>query len=697
MAEMNASDQDKFVKILNDVSTGWNLTEFQRDKSNEAIRFVDVSGAQWEDWTGKVFADRPRMQIDKTSQSVNLFNSEWRTNRFAVKYRPSDEKTSVKDAELLNGLFRKDWRDSNGDQSMDNGVNEMSKGGVGAVRLKTEFIIEDDPEEKDQKIIFEPIYNSYNTVVWDPQAKAQDKSDSGWCAILVSYTEDAFNEAYPDCDPESFFQPRDRNIFNLNNTKLIYVAEYYKVKEKKALAFSYKNKLTGEKRIIFKDDISEVVEQLADSGFNKTGERRIKRRTVEKSILFGGGFLSKPARIAGSIIPIAPVYGYRSYVDGQEYYYGLVEKLMDMQRLMDMAVSNMAENAATSPPSMPIVTPEQIAGHGANWDQQHLGKQSFAVLNSLDDQGKPIPLGPIQYTQPRQVDPNTGVMMDVANQYITSVTGGSPQDTIDPDASGKAINAMIKRVDMQTAVLMDNIAMCVKTIGKIYLGMASEVYDEKRFVKLVNEDGSEKDALLMEYVIHPKVNKMVRINDVRNMNLDVVVDTGASYANQRRETVDTLNQLLQNTEANSPYIPLIYSTIVENMEGSGLDAIKRFNKQQMMLQGLVEPETDEDKAFIESQNQPDQPSAEMLLAAAEQGKADAANAEVQRKMQADQLTALNNQQKNQIDTFRAQTDRMDTQIDAQEANATINNKNIDSVGKQIDNRQKVIQSTIAGF
>jgi hypothetical protein len=66
-------------------------------------------------------------------------------------------------------------------------------------------------------------------------------------------------------------------------------------------------------------------------------------------------------------------------------------------------------------------------------------------------------------------------------------------------------------------------------------------------------------------------------------------------------------------------------------------------------------------------------------------------------MQADQLTALNNQQKNQIDTFRAQTDRMDTQIDAQEANATINNKNIDSVGKQIDNRQKVIQSTIAGF
>jgi predicted phage gp36 major capsid-like protein len=117
----------------------------------------------------------------------------------------------------------------------------------------------------------------------------------------------------------------------------------------------------------------------------------------------------------------------------------------------------------------------------------------------------------------------------------------------------------------------------------------------------------------------------------------------------------------------------------------------------MMLQGLVEAETDEDKSFIESKNQPDQPSAEMLLAVAEQGKADAAAAEVQRKAQADQLTALNNQQKQQIDSFRAQTDRMDTQIDAQEANATINNKNIDTIGKQIDNRQKVIQTAINGF
>ena len=217
-------EKEELEKILTDVSEAWNLTEFQRDQSNESIRFVDVTGAQWEGWVSQQFANRPRMELDQTSQAVNLFNAEWRTGRFGVKYRPDSSKTSEEDAELMNGLFRKDWRASNGDQSMDNNVNEMSKGGVGALRLKTEFISEEDPDDKSQKIVFDPIYNAYNTLVWDPQAKSQDKSDALWCALIITYTEDAFKEAYPGAEPDSFYQPLNRNIFNFNNMRLVVLA-----------------------------------------------------------------------------------------------------------------------------------------------------------------------------------------------------------------------------------------------------------------------------------------------------------------------------------------------------------------------------------------------------------------------------------------------------------------------------------------
>ena len=691
MPQLDEKSGKELESILNKVSEAWNLTEFQRDQSNESIRFVDVAGAQWEGWAGHQFADRVRMVVDRVGQAVNKFNTEWRKGRFGVKYRPDDEKTSEDDAELLNGLFRKDWRKSNGDQSMDNAVGEMSKGGVGAIKLSTEFEIADDPDAKSQKIVFKPVHNAYNSVVWDPNAKEQDKSDAGWCDLITTFTEDAFKEAYPHLDPISFFQPENRSIFDFTSMRLVYVAEHYRVVEKNEMAFSYHHELTGEKRIVYKSDLDEhLIGELTDMGFNKVNERRIKRRTIEKGIIYGGGFISPFKKIVGDRIPVAPVYGYRSYVDGQEWYYGLVEKLKDAQRLVNMAISSMAENSATSPKQMPILTPEQVAGHETRWAQQHLGKHSYTLLNSVDDEGAPIPLGPIQFTQPAAVDPNANNLFEVATGHIQQAGGGAPQDTIDPDASGKAINAMIEQVDLQTGLLNDNISQCLKTVGEIYKGMASEVYDEERFIKISREDGSDKDVLLLEYVMHPKLDQFIRINDVRNMKMECVVDTGPTFANQRRETVDTLSQLIQVTPPDSPYMPVMFAGIIENVEGTSLDMLKEFNRKQMILNGFTKPETPEEELMLREANKPQEPAADVILAQAEDKKAQADIAEVERKTQVDQFTQQISQLKQQIDGFDAETRRLKVQIDGQKASADIQNKEVDTFDKKIDMRQKQI-------
>jgi len=592
--------EDKFGKILNQVSNSWNLSEYQRDLSNESIRFVDVPGAQWEGWVKQQFANRPRMELDLASQTVNKFNTEWREGRVTVKYRADDSRTSEDDAELLNGLFRKDYRRSHGTQATDCAVGEMSKGGVGGVKLRTDYLIPDDPENFDQTIVIDPIYNAYNTMIFDPNAKAQDKRDAQWGALVVTYTPDSWEEAYPGKTMQNFFIPQNRNVFNLNNTNLVYVCEYYEKVTKREMAFRYLMPGTGEKKTVYKSDLDEdLIVVLADGGYKKTSERRIERTTIQKSILYGGGYLSKPKRIAGHRIPIAPCYGYGSYVDGQQYFYGLVEKLKDAQRLSNMAVSNMAMNAATSPKSMPILTPEQVAGHETRWAEQHLGKHAYALLNSVDDEGNPIPLGPIQHVQPSQIDPNTTLLMETTQGFIRTATGGMPQDTMDPDSSGKAINAMLTQVDLQTGILRDNISQFFQCIGDIYLGMASEIYDDERFVKITNLDGTDKSVLLQEYVLHPKMDKFVRINDITKMKLEVVVDTGPSFATRKRETVDVLNQVMEKTDQTSPYFPLVYGGIIGNLEGPGLDALKKFNKQQMILQGFQDAETDEEKEMLQ--------------------------------------------------------------------------------------------------
>jgi hypothetical protein len=665
---LTEQDRNRAGKILNDISKAWNLQEYQRDLSNESMRFVDVAGAQWEGWIQRQFANRPRLEMDKTSLAVNKFNAEWRESRSTVRYRADDSDTSEKDAEVLNGLFRRDYRKGDGEQAIDHAVAEMSKGGVGGIRLRTDYEVPEDPDNNDQRVIFDHIFNAYNTLVWDPNAKKQNKADAKWAAIITEYTQEAFEEEFPGCAPESFFIPLDRSLFNLNEMRMVYVAEYYQCVYKREMIFKYINRNTGEKKKIFKSDLDEeLIIQLADNGYDKIGERRIERKVVEKSILYGGGYLEKPHRISGNMIPIAPCYGYGSYVDGQQFFFGLVEKQKDAQRLLNMAISNMAENAATSPKSMPILTPEQVAGHEQRWAEQHLGKHAYTLLNSVDDQGMPIPLGPVQYVQPAQIDPNTTALLQATDEFIRSTTGGMPQDVLDPDASGKAINAAISQVDLQTGVLRDNIMQFVKTVGEIYLGIASEIYDHERFIRIVNMDGSDKTILLKQYVLHGKYDKFVRINDVSKMKLDVVVDTGPSFSTRRRETVDVLNQIIQNTDSGSPYFPLLYAGIIENVEGPGLDALKKFNKQQMILGGFAEPETEEEMAFYQQ---------------AMQQKSGAADAQQQAL-----IANINSQtQLNQASAADKQIEAQKTMVEIEKLKSDIKQQDADTEAQKLENR-----------
>jgi hypothetical protein len=99
------------------------------------------------------------------------------------------------------------------------------------------------------------------------------------------------------------------------------------------------------------------------------------------------------------------------------------------------------------------------------------------------------------------------------------------------------------------------------------------------------------------------------------------------------------------------------------INGVSLDPIKDYARKQLMMEGVVEPETDEEIAFMEeAANQPEQPDPNMVLAQAEGMKA-----------QAQVLKAQTDQEKLklQVAEFRA-----DTQIRTAEARASIKKSNV---------------------
>jgi len=577
----------------------------------------------YEDWFQEQFANRPKMEFNKVAQAVHRFNSEWASNRFEAKFLPDDGKTSESDADLLSGLYRKDFRRSSGPEAVDNAVSEMAKGGFGAFRLSTEFVDDEDPENDQQRIIFEPIYSAYASVIFDANAKKYDKSDARHVTYLEEMTMTAAEEEW-GCDVSSFFDPPNQNRFNWNNQTSIWIGHFYEIHEDKVEAIVFQDPF-GQKKTLYKDDFKDFLDEMADGGFEEISRRKVIRRSVWKTVMAGSQILEEPVRIPGKLLPIIPVYGFRSYVDSKEFWYGLVRKNKDANRLFNMSATSIAESAATTSKDMPIFTDEQVEGRTSQLSEMHLGKFNHVVVNQLyDENGNPLPSGPVGVWAASRVDANDAAVMQISADYIREETGGAPQEVFDQEVSGKLFNAVSARVDMNTFTLIDNIAKSVKRGGEVYRSIAGEVHDVARAVNIIKEDGTDGQVNLHEIIIDEETGHAKAINNITSGVFEVTVDTGPAFASRKRDTLNTLFRLFEKIGDNSSYRDFLIGDIIDNIDGVGLKDLRDFNRQQKLMKGLRKPETEEEAAQVKAAQEGQRnEQGEYLQALAEREKAEA--------------------------------------------------------------------------
>ena len=628
------SDNEKLERFKQELARDADILAEQRDQANEDMRFVNVTGGQWEGFLENEYQDRAKMEFDIVSNYKNRYVGEWNQNRVGVEFKPDDESTSDDDAELLNGIFRSDFRDNSGKLSVDNAVDEQATCGFGAFGITTAFRDEEDPENDLQEVIWRPIHNAYNSIFFDQSAKREDKLDARWCTELTLYTKDSFKDAFPGKDPVSAYTPSDRS-FNSYSSQAdrIYVATRYEILKNKEDVFIYNNLSTEEVEVYSKKDHELVEDELKKSKAHKfIRARKITKRTVMMSRFSGQEFLEKERRIAGKYLPIIPIYGYHAYVDGVEHYYGLVRKLKDGGRAWNVQLSQLIENAASAGQDVPIFLREQMEDPAIQnlWADKN-NKPYLVVDPVTDDSGNIVASAPIGYNKPSQLDASTATLMQVIPQYIQSVTGGAPQDTLDPNMSGKALNAVLKRENLNTQLMSDNISNSIAVSGTIYQSIAEEVYNTPQMIRTLGKDGTEANDRILKTIVDEKTGLLVQGNTIKGRKFRAYADAGQQYETMREQTVEELSGMLDKLASlpgGETYIPAILATIIANTNGVGMDALKKLNRQQMLLQGLEEPVTEEDKAFMEKSQQPkEDPNAELTKAAATQQMAEAKNLE----------------------------------------------------------------------
>ena len=620
------SDLDQYKR---DVAKDYSASEETREKANEDMRFIGVDGGMWEGFlqdTHNTDTRRARLEIDITSDYVMRYVGEWTLNRANVLFTEDDKATSEADAELLNGVYRADFKDNDGQVSQDTAVLEMAVCGTGAFKLCSRFVDEEDPENEDQEIIFEPINNAFNHVMWDENAKRADKADANRVTVLTGYSREAFERAWPDSMPSSAYVPSSYSDFNWCTREVIYIAERYDVRIVKEKVQVWQNVAANEVKAFNKDEFELVEDELKALGWEFVRERKINRRTVEKSIFSGVEFLEDSKRIAGKFIPIIPLYGFRTYVDDVEYVRGLVRKLKDANRTINMGVSKMAESSASSGDTVPIFTRQQIKGLENNWANKN--NKSYMVINDvLDAQGNPTPAGPVGEVRPNQIDPNTSGVIEVMSNFVQRLTGNAPQDTIDPDASGKAINALRKRENLNTQVISDNVIQSIKHSGKVYRSMAGDIYTRAQMKKVLGVDGTIRIEQLNQQSLDPQTGNPIQMNDLSRGRFSVDIEVGPQYESQKEATIESLERVLEKLPENSPYFGPVLSMWMENISGTGLKPLKEFNRNLMLRQGLIEPENGEEEQIVQQVQQQTDPNDELIKAATAQQNAEAKNLE----------------------------------------------------------------------
>ena len=681
-------DLEEIKELVDDAEASTSAT---REEAGDMLVFGRIS--QWDDDIGADVQTEFRGTFDIIKSRRNRILGELWSNPVGITFKGSDG-AGEDAAETLTGMYRTDMLRS--EEAIETALQDQVDCGFGAFRFVTEYESKFDDLNNYQRIIAEPINEANNVVYFDSNAKKKDKSDARWCAIITTFTEKGW-ERYADemgIDYEANKEPRPFRssqrsdaIFWRSKTDEIKVAEFYSKEKKRERVLIFEDPL-GQTKAVYQREVKDVIDDMERAGFVKVGEKMKERWVVTKEIVTGEKVLKKQ-RIPGEHIPIIPLYGDWSRVEGREIWRGIYHDAQDGQRLHNFTMSYMADIVAKGPRQKPVYFPGQIQGFeymhsaaGADNNFPYLLMNEVSPITEM-----PYPQGPASYIEPPQLPQAAAAMLEFTRRSVDDVTGGalSQEQMMSGQVTEGQINSAQSAQNMETFLYQNSFALAMKQAGRVYASMASELYDVPREAVTTQPDGTESSVTVMETVFDEETGQEVVINDITKGKFEVYADVGPNFQSQKEEARSEMRELYTALQG-TPEGEMVLLTYFTLMEGPKTDHLKAYARKRLVMQGLMDPDTDEEKQMLQqASQQQQQPDANMVMAMAEQMKAEADMAGVQSSAQKDQAQT-------QIDAYKAETQRLDAMAKARKYGVESEKISTEINGTELDNLQKLQQA-----
>lgn len=594
--------------------------EDTRQKIREVNHFIDHPQGQWEPdvLTTARQNKRPRYTFDKIEPLVDQVAGTIEAADFTLRVRPSGGIADKDNAKIFDGLIRNIRNISGAEHIFNSAARAMITTGQDGWEIVQEFA---DAESFDQDLIIKKIHNWVDSVWFDANAQEQDNSDARFCFKLTTLDKAEYNSQFPDAaeSPQSVGDNRESNAYFDKPPNVITIGQiYYKVETDAEIVLMTQGQIYE-----VDEEFEMLIDEMAAEGNQIEDRRAVKKIRVHLRTFSGGEWLGEPEITEFDLLPIVATYANYKITENKRITRGIVQKLMDAQRVLNYVLSRDVEEGALSPRGKYWMTREQMAGHTKKLSSLNTNTDPVQAYTHVD--GQPTPF----FQGGAQVNPGLQTTAANMNESINQSAGMFTASLGDNPGlqSGIAIDRQISQGDNATTKYTGGQSVALCYTGKILLNAIPRVFDATRTVRILSEDGSFEMQTINTQKIDEQTGQLIELNNLAAGKYDVTCELGKSFASRQRETAAAYAEIA----AVDPTISELARDVwFKNLDVLGMDVVAERARAMMLQNGTIPPSqwTDEERqqaeqAAAEAAQQPPQEDPNVIFAKAEQGKAEA--------------------------------------------------------------------------
>ena len=566
------SEADIYAEARDRLEIALEADNDNRSRAKTATAFRE--GDQWDDVPAtSASQDEPELTINLTDAMIERVENNIRQQRPRGKCHPVGDGADIEIAEVINGIGRHVEVRSEASVAYDTAATAALNGGCGYFRMVAEYI-SPDSFSKDLRIL--PIRNAF-TVYMDPGAIMPHGGDSMWCLISVKMKREEYKRRYPRATNAAWSDAGSSDNNDWEDREEIRLAEYFRIRERPDTLYRIQGP-SGEDFTKYASELrgldgkrlteEEITAAIQPRGLAITDVRESVKRSVEWFRLNGTKVVERQ-ELPGTYIPVFRVEGKATDIDGKVRRRGMVESMMDSQRMVNYGEVAKIKRLGLTPKAPWIAAEGQLDGREDEWagaNQNPIQVLTYKPV-VIETSGGPVMLPPPSRQPPAQIEQGFSEFVQGMRSNLMALAG-MPNEP-GQDERGQVVSGVAQRrrqwlSDQSHFKYYDNLTLAIAQCWRVMVEWIPVYFSEERMQRIIGEDSTPQMVKINEKM---QDNGVTRIkNDLSVGRYDVVMDTGPGYETKREEGAENLIDLLK-----TPALAEIISKVAPDLVFRSID------------------------------------------------------------------------------------------------------------------------------